>query len=80
METIFYSHPGEYARLLQRYHTVATMREECCRSRAWAYFMIASHPQPVLLRNIKTGKQERAVPRAHVSRYLARVKRGNPYW
>lgn len=80
MDEIIYSQPKEYERLMERYHTVKSMREECERSRAWAYWLIASHPKPVYLRNIRTGKREKAVPRAYVARYMQRVRRGNPYW
>lgn len=80
MKEIVYATPYEYKTLLQRYHTVTTMQTECSRSRSWGYAMAAACPSTVILRNIRTGKTERAVPRSYVQRYMSRVRRGNPNW
>jgi hypothetical protein len=77
----FYNSEDSKSRLLRTFHTVETMMEECCRSRSWAYQMIASYPsEGRILCDLRTGKKELAIPRTYVSRYMARVKRGNPYW
>ena len=79
--TDYYNSDTQRARLLSRLHTVATMMEECHRSRSWAYQMIAAYPgEKRLLCDTRTGKKELAVPRMYVQRYLERVRRGNPYW
>lgn len=77
----YYKTEAEKNRLLQTLHTVETMMQECDRSRSWAYQMIASYPgEKRLLCNLCTGKKEQAIPRAYVTRYMQRVRRGNPYW
>lgn len=79
--TDFYSNEYQYNVLLRRLHTVSSMMKECERSRSWAYQMIASYPgEKRVLCNSLTGKKELAIPRTYVQRYMARVRRGNPYW
>lgn len=78
---LYYGTEYQYDRLLQTYHTVRTMMEECERSRSWAYQMIAMFPGVSRqLCNTRTGKKELAIPRTFVRRYMERVRRGNPYW
>lgn len=78
---LFYTTEEEHERLLVRLHTVSSMMHDCNRSRSWAYQMIASYPgQKQILCNLSTGRKELAIPRAYVRAYMARVRRGNPYW